>query len=86
MVIWTYRKGKRPKTQEVNHMPTLKLNQIVRNFGVLAKVVGFHEITGDPILRNLYNKGERWLAAADKCEAVEETASYRHTNGLVTLG
>jgi hypothetical protein len=88
MVIWTYRKGKRPKTQEVNHMTTLNLNQIVRNFGTLAKVVGFHEITGDPILQELYNKGERWLAAADKCEPVleTETASYRHADGLITLG
>jgi hypothetical protein len=79
-------KGQSPKKQEVNHMPTLQTNQIVRNFGVLAKVVGFHEITGDPILRDLYNKGGRWLAAADKCEPVEETASYRHKDGLVTLG
>jgi hypothetical protein len=86
MVIWTYQKGKRPKTQEVNHMPTLHLNQIVRNFGVITKVVGFHETTGDPILRNLYNKGERWLAAADKCELVEDTVSYRHKDGLITLG
>jgi hypothetical protein len=67
-------------------MSTLKLSQIVRNFGVLAKVVGFHEITGDPILRGLYNKGERWLAAAEKCEPVEEAASYRHVDGLITLG
>jgi hypothetical protein len=67
-------------------MLTLHLNQIVRNFGTLAKVVGFHETTGDPILRNLYNKGERWLAAADKCEPVGDNISYRHADGLITLG
>jgi hypothetical protein len=69
-------------------MPTLHLNQIVRNFGVLAKVVGFHKITGDPILRGLYNKGERWLATADKCEPVPETetAGYCYKDGLVAIG
>jgi hypothetical protein len=63
------------------------LNQTVRNLGVLAKVTGFHAITGDPILRPFWNDGSRWLADAAKCEAVDETptATYRHKDGLVAL-
>jgi hypothetical protein len=65
----------------------LCLNQTVRNFGILAKVAAFHEITGDPILRLLWDDGSRWLADAANCEPVEETAeTLRHKNGLVSLG
>ena len=53
----------------------LHLNQTVRNLGTLAKVVGFHETTGDPILRPLWNDGSRWLAEV-----------WRHKDGLVSLG
>jgi len=66
----------------------LHLNQTVRNLGILAKVVGFHETTGDPILRPLWNDGSRWLADAAKCEPVGETPAevWRHKDGLVSLG
>lgn len=65
----------------------LHMNQTVRNLGILAKVVGFHRITGDPILRPLWNDGATWLADAAKCEAVDETpvTTYRHNDGLVAL-
>jgi hypothetical protein len=61
----------------------LHLNQTVRNLGILAKVVGFHETTGDPILRQLWNDGSRWLADAAKCEPVDETPAevWRHKDG-----
>ena len=65
----------------------LRLNQIVRNLGELAKVVAFHGITGDPILQPLYNDGNRWLADASKCEPVaSEPGPIRHRDGLVCLG
>jgi hypothetical protein len=66
----------------------LHLNQTVRNLGILAKVVGFHEITGDPILRPLWNDGGRWLADAAKCEPVgdDPAETLRHKDGLVNLG
>ena len=66
----------------------LHLNQTVRNLGILAKVVRFHEITGDPILRPLWNDGTTWLADAGKCEPVgdEPTEVLRHKDGLVWLG
>ncbi len=50
----------------------LHLGQLVRNFGIIAKVVGFHEITGDPILRSRYNDGTKWLASAANCEPITE--------------
>ena len=60
------------KRTEVIHMTNqLHVNQTVRNLGILAKITGFHEITGDPILRPLWNDGTRWLADANKCEPVE---------------
>jgi hypothetical protein len=66
----------------------LHINQTVRNLGIIAKVAGFHETTGDPILRPLYNDGTRWLADAAKCEPIEDEpqAAWRHTDGLVSLG
>lgn len=65
----------------------LHLNQTVRNLGILAKVVAFHQITGDPILRPIWNDGTTWFADAAKCEAVDETpaATYRHKDGLIAL-
>jgi hypothetical protein len=66
---------------------TLRLGQTVRNLGILAKVAGFHETTGDPILRPFYNDGSRWLASADKCEPVTEApAPLTHREGLAALG
>jgi len=64
----------------------LKKGQTVRNFGVLAKVDGFHEVTGDPILRPLWDDGERWLATAAECEVVSDTAEIlRHKDGLLGM-
>ncbi len=66
---------------------TLYIGQTVRNLGVLAKVDGFHEITGDPILRPFYNDGSHWLASAAACEPVADTAApLTHKDGLVALG
>jgi len=66
---------------------TLKPGQTVRNFGVLAKVAGFHEGTGDPILRLFYNDGTRWIASADKCEPVGcEPETLTHKDGAVCFG
>jgi len=64
----------------------LKKGQTVRNFGVLAKVDSFHEITGDPILRPFYDDGERWLATAAECEPVGDTGEIlRHKDGLLGI-
>jgi hypothetical protein len=65
-----------------------RLNQTVRNFGELAKVAGFHETTGDPILRPLWNDGTTWLAKAEFCEPVggETGTTLTHKNGLARLG
>ncbi len=66
---------------------TLHVGQTVRNLGILAKVAGFHETTGDPILRPFYNDGSRWLASADKCEPVADApAPVKHREGLVVFG
>lgn len=65
----------------------LHIGQTVLNFGCLAKVDGFHELTGDPILRHLYNDGTRWIADATKCQPVKEaTGVWRHQDGLVNFG
>ena len=65
----------------------LHTGQTVLNFGVFAKVDGFHEVTGDPILRPLYNDGSRWIADAAKCQPVGETTKlWRHQDGLIRFG
>ena len=65
----------------------LHIGQTVLNFGVIAKVAGFHEVTGDPILRPLWNDGTTWIADAAKCERLDETGeTLRHKNGLVCFG
>ena len=76
------------RTEDINMTNRLHVNQTVRNLGILAKVTGFHEITGDPILRPLWNDGKRWLADADKCEPVEDktTEMFCHKDGLVYMG
>ena len=62
------------------------IGQTVLKFGYLAKVDGFHEGTGDPILRHFYNDGSRWIADVAKCQPVKETAElWRHQDGLVNL-
>jgi hypothetical protein len=66
----------------------LHIGQTVRNLGAIAKVDAFHPVTGDPILRPLWNDGTRWLADAAKCETVDERpqTAWRCKNGLVWLG
>lgn len=67
----------------------LQIGQTVRNFGIIAKVVGFHETTGDPILQahDIRCGAERWLADAAKCEPLAETDTpLWHKNGLVCFG
>lgn len=66
----------------------LHIGQTVRNLGILAKVAGFHDITGDPILRPLWNDGAAWLADAAKCEPLdsEEVGALRHKDGLASIG
>ena len=66
----------------------LRIGQTVRNFGVIAKVDRFHEITGDPILRFLYNDGSYWVADAAKCEPIDEKPAevYMHKDGLIAFG
>jgi hypothetical protein len=65
----------------------LYIGQTVRNLGALAKIAGFHETTGDPILRPLWNDGSRWLADAAECEPVGAgTETLRHKDGLVCFG
>lgn len=64
----------------------LHTGQTVLNFGVIAKVEGFHEITGDPILRPLWADGTRWIADAAKCQPLEETSQdWRHKDGLLSF-
>jgi hypothetical protein len=66
-------------------MNQLQIGAAVRNFGQVAKVVGFHEITGDPILQGF--SGERWLADPALCEPIEAApAPLRHKDGLLCLG
>ncbi len=75
------------QTNRTNGANRLHLGQTVRNLGILAKVTGFHEITGDPILRALYNDGTTWLADAAKCEPVGgDCEALRHKDGLVCFG
>jgi len=63
----------------------LRLGQTVRNFGLTAKVVGFHETTGDPILQDI--RCGRWLADATKCEPLDEAGMpLQHKAGLVCFG
>jgi len=70
-------------------MTQLPIGALVTNFGVIAKVVGHHAITGDPILRahDIRFGGEQWLASAAFCEPLGEPAAVLlHKDGLVALG
>jgi hypothetical protein len=84
--------AERANTYIISEVFTMKnklhIGQTVRNFGVIAKVVGFHDITGDPILRGIWNDGRSWLASEAYCEAVsrEEERLMRHKDGLICLG
>ena len=69
-------------------MIQLPIGSLVTNFGVIAKVVGHHGITGDPILRahDIRMGGEQWLASAALCEPLGEPGpALRHKDGLVGL-
>lgn len=62
----------------------LSIGQTVLNFGVFAKVDGFHEVTGDPISRHPYNDGTRWIADAARCQPVmEANGIWRYQDGLI---
>ena len=54
----------------------------VKNFGVIATVIGFHSITGDLILEAA-GIG-KWIADPAKCEPAP--APVRYKDGLVILG
>ena len=47
----------------------LVLNQVVTNFGIVAKVTGFHYYTGDPILTD--DLGASWVADEKFCHPAE---------------
>lgn len=63
-------------------MTNLTLGTTVENFGTIATVVGFHEITGDPILE-APGIG-RWMADPAKCSPVP--GPMKHRDGLVIFG
>jgi len=68
---------------------TFKIGSFVRNFGNIAKVVGYHDITGDLILQGYSDglHGTRWIADSAKCELIGEAdATYIHKDGLVAFG
>jgi len=67
---------------QTNKTHNFTLGQTVRNFGLLATIVKFHPITGDPILQDA--QGRRWLADAAKCEVVNDACRYK--DGLVVIG
>ena len=65
-------------------MKNIEIGSYVRNFGEVGKVVGFHEITKDPILEGL--DGMKWLASADKCEPIQKgTEVHSHKYGFVVF-
>lgn len=62
-------------------MTNLQIGQTVINFGVIAKVVGFHEITGAPILEA---EGiGKWIADPAKCKPAGPMC---HRDGFVLFG
>ena len=61
---------------------SLAIGTRVTNFGQVATVVGFHEITGDPILQDV--DGLKWIADPAKCEILTE--GWMHKDGLVIIG
>jgi len=50
-------------------MAKLKVGDLVRNYCFTARVIRFHEGTGEPILRDVKD-GTRWLAHEDLCEVI----------------
>ncbi|MBR1477364.1 MAG: hypothetical protein IJ608_05315, partial [Lachnospiraceae bacterium] len=66
----------------MHKMNTLTIGTNVTNLVELATVVGFHEVTGDPILQDA--DGQRWIADADECEAPDKI--WMHKDGFVEIG
>lgn len=66
---------------------TYPIGSVVRNFGEIAVVVGYHETSNYLILRRLWNDGSKWLADPDKCQPVGEQAEdvIPHSNALVIM-
>ena len=62
-------------------MTDLRIGQVVSNFGVIAEVVGFHEITGDPILEA--DGIGKWIADPAKCRPA---GFVMHRDGFVLFG
>lgn len=62
-------------------MTNLFIGQTVTNFGFTATVIGFHELTGDPILQDIHD-GAKWIADPNKCEPAG-TPTLQHKAGLV---
>ena len=67
-----------------------KIGSFVRNLDLyIARIVGFHEITGDFILQGYSHgmNGTRWIADHTTCELIgEPDAPLRHKDGLVSIG
>ena len=61
----------------------LVLNQVVWNFGEICRVCGFHKITGDPILCNIYGNGCSWIGDAEYCTPMTEEDKLRHKDALI---
>lgn len=47
---------------------TFSIGTLVNNFGIIATVVGYHELSGSLILENA--EIGRWIADPGKCERV----------------
>ena len=64
-----------------------QIGQLVKNFGHLGRITGFHEVTGELILtgRSLSYGGKKWLADPEKCEPFSEyntDTAFVHKNQL----
>lgn len=53
----------------------ITIGTFVKNFGILARVIGFHEITGEPILQSL-DFGDKWVANPELCKVIP--SFYEH--------
>ena len=51
---------------------------------IKATVIGFHEITGDPILQDA--DGMKWIADPNRCRPDTSDAPLMHRDGLVAIG
>lgn len=62
---------------------SLYIGQIVSNFNIEARVVAFHEVTGDPVLESY--DGMRWLADAAKCSFITTQSAVLDWHRFVTF-